>query len=109
MITPNRPYYQDSITFDETVNRIDDLSKNGTINRKEIESILRPYTDDMMAMSKTICSQLHNLMKGEGDWRFNLADGIVVTVNFSQTPQKKHLKAFVSVFTVMADSFVEPE
>jgi len=96
-------------TFDEICESIVLASKNGLASKDQISAILEPWSKQQAEALNAACVSLHNLWKSEGDWRFRVADGMTATVHFSGTPNKMHLKAFVAVFSVMADSYCEPE
>ncbi len=74
---------------------------------EQAERLLRPFFEDITVASRNACESLHGLWKEEADWRFGLADGVTVRVNFSSPPRKEHLAGFVKVFQAMAESFVE--
>lgn len=93
------------ITFDQVCESIAIHSKDG-LTKDQVADVLKPWSEQQSEAVRAACKSLHNLMKSEGDWKFQVADGMTATVHFSGTPDKKHLKAFVAVFTVMADSYV---
>jgi hypothetical protein len=96
------------ITFDQVCESIARTSDH-TISKDSVAVILQPWSDQQREVLDKACVSLHNLMKSEGDWKFQVADGMTATVHFSGTPNKQHLKAFVAVFTVMADSYCDGE
>ncbi len=97
------------ITFEQVCESIALLSDRGKPSRDQVVAILEPWSKQQAETLNAACSSLHNLMKSEGDWKFQVADGMTATVHFSGTPNKAHLKAFVAVFSVMADSYCETD
>jgi hypothetical protein len=100
------------ITTTETIAKIiSDRCKlaGGALTTEQVQEILKPKFALLTASLEVAAETLQQLSKGEGDWRFSLGDGVTALVNFSGSPTKKHLEAFVKVFTVMANSYIETE
>lgn len=97
------------ITFDDICVNIATRANDGELSKEDIATLLMPWSDQQSEAAREVCRSLHSLMKSEGDWKFQVADGMTASVHFSGTPSKAHLKAFVAVFTVMADSYVGGE
>ena len=96
------------MTFDQICEAIATHSELGTpLTKEHVATVLKPWAEQQREALDNACRSLHNLMKSEGDWKFQVADGMTATVHFSGTPNKAHLKAFVAVFTVMAESYCE--
>ena len=90
--------------------RLIKAAEGGRLNSEAVERELLPFVTKMeasSAMAKSAAQSLHKLIGTESDWRFYLADDVVAKVQFSNRVNKSHLRAFVTVFTAMAEAYVE--
>lgn len=80
----------------------------GEVTAEQIQALLEPDFARVRAAFEQLARTFTSLTKGEGDWRFSLGDGLTAIVKFTGPAiEKRHLAAFVKVFTAMAESYVE--
>jgi hypothetical protein len=92
--------------------RIADWAKAGggrNLEAGEVQAILEPWLTQAKSGLDQAVRTMQALSKGEGDWRFSLGDGLIAVVNFSGPVKRQHLAAFVKVFSVMAEAYVEAD
>lgn len=96
-----------SIILSKMSQRLAEAALVGRITEESATKICEPFIAELTANLDAVLASFVALNKNEPDWKLSLADGLTVTVKFSAKPQKAHLAAFVKVFSVMVESFVE--
>src|ERR1017187_8016257 len=96
------------ITLDQIADVIAKRAQSGNgLDAANAKELLRPMINEMRTNLDACAKTMLALSKPEGDWRLSLGDGMTAIVNFSNAPSLRHLRAFVKVFTAMAEAYVE--
>lgn len=87
---------------------IAEVCRNGDATADQIQALLEPTFAELRKNLDQAASTMVSLSKSEGDWRFSLGDGVAAIVKFTGPQlQKRHIAAFVKVFSAMAEAYVD--